>query len=99
MDGEVTPPHNLEWFLTQVYESTASHGGRPDALDSAYLMTRYSSEFTMTAIPGPVRRIVFPIQAFVGRLVAPLPPLRERPDPGPPPAERYTPAPQHDQRP
>src|SRR4051794_36916699 len=67
--GEVTPPDNLEWFLTQVYGSSAANGGRPGAFDSAYLMTRYSSEFTMTAIPAPVRRFVFPVQAFLGRLL------------------------------
>ena len=32
-------------------------------------MTRYSSEFTMTVIPPFVRRFVFPVQAFVGRLL------------------------------
>src|SRR5690242_15916742 len=26
LDGDVTPPDNLEWFLTQVYGSTATHG-------------------------------------------------------------------------
>ena len=31
-------------------------------------MTRYADEFTLTAIPAPVRRLVFPIQAFLGRI-------------------------------
>lgn len=69
MTGEVRPPHNLEYFLTQVYASTAAHGGRPGAFDAAYLMTRYADEFTMTAVPAPVRRIVFPVQAFLGRIL------------------------------
>jgi len=69
LEGEVTPPHNVEWFLTQMYASAAAHGGRPAAWDTAYLMTRYSTEFTMTAIPPIVRRFVFPLQAILGRLL------------------------------
>jgi quercetin dioxygenase-like cupin family protein len=69
LDGEVTPPDNFEWFLTHVYDSIAANGGRPGAFDSAYLLTRYSSEFTMTAVPPSVRRVVFPLQAFAGRLL------------------------------
>jgi quercetin dioxygenase-like cupin family protein len=53
LDGEVRPPHNMEYFLTQIYASTAAHGGRPGAFDSAFLLTRYRSEFAMTAIPAP----------------------------------------------
>ena len=69
MTGEVYPPHNLEFFLTQVFASTKAHGGRPGAFDGAFLMTRYRDEFTLTAIPVLVRRFVLPIQAFLGRLL------------------------------
>jgi quercetin dioxygenase-like cupin family protein len=69
LTGEVFPAGNLEYFLTQIYASTAAHGGRPGALDGAFLLTRYRTEFAMTAIPLPVRRVVFPIQAFLGRLL------------------------------
>jgi quercetin dioxygenase-like cupin family protein len=69
LDGEVRPPHNMEYFLTQIYASTAAHGGRPGAFDGAFLLTRYRSEFAMTAIPAPVRRIVFPLQVLLGRML------------------------------
>ena len=68
LTGEVFPADNLEYFLTQIYASVAAHGGRPGAFDGAFLLTRYRSEFDMTAIPLPVRRFVFPIQAFLGRV-------------------------------
>jgi mannose-6-phosphate isomerase-like protein (cupin superfamily) len=68
--GEASPPDNLEYFLTAVYESTAANGGRPGSWDSAFLMTRYRSEFAMTVIPAPVRRLVFPVQAFLGRVLS-----------------------------
>jgi quercetin dioxygenase-like cupin family protein len=67
LQGEVTPPDNLEWFLTQTYASIAAHGGRPGGADSAFLLTRYASEFTMTAVPPFVRRVVLPLQAAIGR--------------------------------
>jgi hypothetical protein len=36
-------------------------GARPGLFDAAYLGHRYRSEFEMTAIPSPVRRLVFPL--------------------------------------
>ena len=99
IEGEVSPPDNLEYFLTAVYASVKAHGGRPGAFDGAFLLTRYRSEFAMTSIPAPVRRFVLPLQALPRPPPAPLRRLRRRPGPGPPPRERYTPRPQHDQRP
>jgi quercetin dioxygenase-like cupin family protein len=67
--GYVRPPDNIEYFLTQIYESTARNGGkRPSAFDGAYLSRRYQDEFALTEIPGPVRRFVFPVMVAVGRL-------------------------------
>src|SRR4051794_31963455 len=34
LHGDVSPPHNLEWFLTQMYASAAAHGGRPGPWDA-----------------------------------------------------------------
>ena len=96
--GEVFPPDNLEYFLTQVYASTAAHGGRPGALDGAFLLTRYRSEFAMTAIPAPGPPLRLPDPGLPRPRLRPLRPLLRRPGPGPPPHERYTPRP-HDQRP
>src|SRR5829696_3446122 len=69
ISGSASRPHNMEWFLSQVYGSSAAHGGRPGMLDGAFLMTRYRTEFEMTEIPAPVRRFVFPLVAFVGRVL------------------------------
>jgi quercetin dioxygenase-like cupin family protein len=67
--GFVRPPDNLEYFLTQVFESTrVNGGGRPRLFDAAYLLSRYRSEFAMADIPRPVQRIVFPIVVVVGRI-------------------------------
>ena len=67
--GYAKPPLNLEYFLTQLYASTAESGrGRPNMQDVAFLLTRYRSEFGMSAIPALVQRVLFPIQRLLGRL-------------------------------
>jgi quercetin dioxygenase-like cupin family protein len=68
--GRISPPHNVEYFLTQIYDSTRRSGGhRPGAFDGAWLSRRYRSEFALTDIPAPVQRIVFPVQVAVGRML------------------------------
>ena len=68
--GFVRPPGNLEYFLTEMYDSMRRNGGdRPGLFDGAYLGHRYRTEFAMTEIPAPVRRFVFPVIAAVGRLL------------------------------
>jgi len=68
--GYVTPPLNVEYFLTMLYDSVKRSGGhRPGMFDAAYLLTRYGSEFGMLEIPRPVQRIMFPILNSVGKLL------------------------------
>lgn len=68
-DGWVSPPDNLQYFLTQIYESTKRNGGKkPDDFDAAWLLYRYRSEFGMSEIPRFVQNFVFPIVRLVGRL-------------------------------
>jgi quercetin dioxygenase-like cupin family protein len=68
--GEVWPPSNLEYFLTEVFESTARGGGeRPGLFDIAFLTTRYGSEFEMVEIPAPVRKVLVPVVYGLGRLL------------------------------
>ncbi len=66
--GHVRPPHNVEWFLTQVFASMRANGGRrPRLFDAAWLLSRYGSEFGMLDIPRPVQRFAFPVVVAVGR--------------------------------
>lgn len=68
--GEVWPPHNLEYFLTQIYESMARNGGkRPGLFDAAFLTTRYRTEFAMLEIPAPVRKLLVPVLYRLGKLL------------------------------
>ena len=68
--GFVRPPGNLEYYLTEIYASMRRKGGdRPGLFDGAYLGLRYRSEFEMTEVPAPVRRLLFPAIAAAGRLL------------------------------
>ena len=67
--GYIAPPDNVEYFLTELYDSTRRNGGRPSLFDAAFLMTRYRSEFSMVEIPAAVQRLVFPVLVAVGRLL------------------------------
>jgi hypothetical protein len=52
-----------------MYASMRRSGGdRPGFFDGAFLGQRYRSEFEMTEVPSPVRRLVFPVVAAVGSL-------------------------------
>ncbi len=68
--GYIEPADNVEYFLSELFDSVKRNGGkRPDLFDAAFLMTRYGSEFTMVEIPAPVRRFVLPVQVLIGRLL------------------------------
>jgi quercetin dioxygenase-like cupin family protein len=68
--GWVKPAHNFEYFLTEVYRSIKANGGhKPGAFDAAYLMSRYRTEFEMNEIPGFVKKVIFPITLFLGKIM------------------------------
>lgn len=67
--GWVKPAHNMEYFLTELYKSTAENGGhRPGAFDSAWLLGHFGTEFDMLELPGFVKKVIFPIVLFLGKL-------------------------------
>lgn len=68
--GFIRPPGNLEYFLSEIYASMRRKGrDRPGLFDGAYLGHRYRSEFAITEVPAPVRRLVFPALAALGSLL------------------------------
>lgn len=80
--GYARPPHNLEYFLTQIYASMRRNGGkRPGAFDGAYLTRRYRDEFAMLDIPQPVQRFVFPAVLAVGKALGWDRRFRDAPEP------------------
>ena len=68
--GHIRPPDNVEYYLTEIFASMKRNGGeRPGLFDAAYLSHRYRSEFETLEVPAPVRRLLFPVIAGVGRLL------------------------------
>jgi quercetin dioxygenase-like cupin family protein len=67
--GYVTPADNIVYFLSEIYRSAReSKTGRPGTFDSAYLLSRYKTEFDIVEIPAFVRKVIFPISLFLGKL-------------------------------
>lgn len=67
--GYIKPADNIEYFLTQIYASTKANGGkRPGTFDAAFLLSRYKSEFDMLEIPLFVKKVIFPLVLFIGKL-------------------------------
>jgi quercetin dioxygenase-like cupin family protein len=68
--GVIRPPDNIEYFLGELFASIERHGGkRPGIFDAAYLSHRYRREFEILEAPTPVRHVVFPAIAALGRLL------------------------------
>jgi len=68
--GYITPPDNIEYFLGAIFASIKnSRSGRPSLFDSAFLLTKYKSEFDMVEIPALVKTVVFPIVLMIGRIM------------------------------
>lgn len=68
-EGWVKPAYNLEYFLTEIYKSVKANGGKePSQFDGAFLISKYKSEFDMAEIPGFVKKVIFPITVFFGKL-------------------------------
>ena len=66
--GELWPPHNVEYFLTSIFDSMARNGGkRPGLFDVAFLLTRYRLEFDMVEMPAPVRKLLVPVLYRLGK--------------------------------
>jgi uncharacterized cupin superfamily protein len=80
--GHISPPDNIEFFLSAIFESTKRSGrGRPDLFDVAFLITRYRSEFGMPAIPRAVQRSLFPLLVAVGSLLGRYKKYSDAPEP------------------
>ncbi|HNB81967.1 MAG TPA: hypothetical protein PLP14_07710, partial [Chitinophagaceae bacterium] len=68
-----------------VYNAQNKSGkAQPEAFDSAYLLTQYASEYDMPDIPAFVKKVIFPITMFIGKLTGKYKHFREAPEPLPP---------------
>jgi quercetin dioxygenase-like cupin family protein len=78
----IEPADNVEYLLTEMFESARRHGGgRPDLFDIAFLSTRYRSEYAMVEIPALVQRLIFPVLVAVGRFLGRYRKYADAPEP------------------
>jgi quercetin dioxygenase-like cupin family protein len=67
--GYVKPAYNFEYFITGVFYSTASNSKpEPQKFEAAWLLTHFRTEFDMLIIPSFVKKFIFPIIVFLGKL-------------------------------
>jgi mannose-6-phosphate isomerase-like protein (cupin superfamily) len=65
----VKPAHNFEYFIGEIFESTASNSKyAPKTFDAVWLTTHFRTEIDMLAIPPFVKKFIFPIVLFIGKL-------------------------------
>lgn len=80
--GWVKPANSLDYFLTGFYNSVTKSGkAEGDPFDSAFLMTRYKSEYDVKVIPPFVKKFIFPITVFVGKLLGKYKHFKDAPAP------------------
>jgi quercetin dioxygenase-like cupin family protein len=67
--GWITPPNNIVYFLTELYKAIDNgNGNRPELSRTAFIMMRYKSEFAAQGIPAFVKKVIIPIQYFIGKI-------------------------------
>lgn len=80
--GWVKPANSIDYFLTEMYKSMdEGDGEKPEPFSSAYLMTRYKSEYDMLEIPGFVKKVIVPITYLVGKLTGKHARFADSPEP------------------
>ena len=78
--GYIEPPDNIEYFLTQLFDSTRRNGGKaPNMFEAAYLIRRYRSEFVMLEIPALVQLARVPDSRRDRHFTGQIPQVRRRP--------------------
>lgn len=80
--GFAKPAHNVEYFLGEIFKSTKENGGKaPKKFDGAYLMKLYKTEFDMLEIPGFVKKVIFPVVIFFGKMAGKHKKYKDAPEP------------------
>ncbi|MBL7723785.1 MAG: cupin domain-containing protein [Chitinophagaceae bacterium] len=80
--GWIKPADNIEYYLTEIYKAIdAGKNHRPEPTAAAFLMTRYKSEFDVSGIPGVVKKVIIPLQYFIGRFTGAHKRFKDAPQP------------------
>ncbi len=66
--GWISPANNIIYYLENIYRLMDEGNGQPGGFDAAYLITKYKSEFDVSVIPTFVKKVIFPVIIFFGKL-------------------------------
>ncbi len=78
----VTPPDNIEFFLTAIFDAQKrGKHGRPSLFDAAFLAWRYRSEYAVLEMALVVRKVVIPIVAALGTVLGRYHKFKDAPEP------------------
>ena len=76
------PANTFIYFISGIFNAQNKSGSqKPEIFDAAYLLTRYRSEYYMADIPWGVRKIVFPVTYFIGKLLGKYQHFKDAPEP------------------
>ena len=80
--GWIKPANNVEYFLTELYKAIdAGKDHRPEPVAAAFLTMKYRSEFGVYGIPPFVKKVIIPVQFFIGKLTGAHKRFKEAPEP------------------
>ncbi len=70
VEGWVTPPNTLVFFLSTLYDAQKKSGSLvPEAFDGAYLVTKFKDEYDVLNIPPFVKKVIMPVTVFFGKIL------------------------------
>lgn len=68
--GWIQPANSIVYFLSAVYAAQNKSGkAEPEPFDAAFLLTKYATEYDMPEIPIFVKKVLFPVTVFIGKLL------------------------------
>lgn len=80
--GWIQPANTLPFYLGAIFTAQKKSGkDQPELFDSAYLLTRYSSEYDLPELPAFVKKIIMPMVYNLGKLLGKYPHFKNAPEP------------------
>lgn len=80
--GWIKPANTIVYFLSAIYAAQNKSGsGKPESFDGAYLMSKYAAEYDLPEVPRFVKKVIFPMQVMVGKVLGKYKHFKDSPQP------------------
>lgn len=68
--GYIHPANTIVYYLSAIFAAqNKTNSERPEMFDSAYLLTRYASEYDLPEMPKFVKKVILPLTVSVGKVL------------------------------